>query len=148
MINRAKIAIINGPNLNLLSERDPEKYGALSLESINSGLESQFPDISFKFYQFNTEGEIINALHENRHWADGIIVNCGGFSHTSVAIHDALELVMVPKIEVHLSHLARREDFRHKTLTAAACNGYISGFKEHGYAAAVFLILKLKNEIS
>lgn len=143
MTNKVKIVVINGPNLNLLAERDPVKYGALSLEEIGKKLESAYPECEFIFYQSNIEGEIIEKLHEIRNSVQGLIINCGGFSHTSVAIHDALQLVNIPKIEVHLSHLATREEFRQKMLTAAACDGYLSGFKEKGYLAAAYLILQM-----
>lgn len=142
MKNSPKIAVINGPNLNLIQERDPVHYGGLSLDSIRQNLESEFPEIEFRFYHSNIEGELIQYLQEQRKHFDGFIVNFGGFSHTSVALMDALFLISAPKIEVHLSHLAGREDFRQVLLTARACDGYISGFKADGYAAAVYLLLK------
>ncbi len=139
-----KILVINGPNLNKLGERDTKQYGMLSLEEINNLIRSEFTDIEFMFVQSNSEGEIIDYLQsvENENIA-GVIINPGGYAHSSVAIRDALELVKVPKIEVHLSNLANREDFRKQTLTASAVNGYLSGFGHLGYLAAVYLILKL-----
>lgn len=138
-----KIIVINGPNLNLLHKRDNQKYGSFSIEQIEKIVKNEFIDIEFTFKQSNVEGEIINLIQNAIDKFDGLIINPGGFAHTSVAIRDALELFIKPKVEVHLSNLASREEFRHTTLTAAVCNGYLSGFKEDGYLAAVFLIKKL-----
>ncbi len=138
-----KILIVNGPNLNLLGKRNAEHYGELTLENIENSLLNAFPNILFDFFQSNIEGEIIEKI-QNASDADGIIINPGGFAHTSVAIKDALELFKNPKIEVHLSHLANREDYRQKLITSTACDGYISGFKEKGYLAAVFLMKMMK----
>lgn len=143
MKSNLKIGVINGPNLNLIQERDPSHYGNFSLENIRTSLESEFSGVEFSFFQSNLEGQLIQYLQENRHVFDGFIVNFGGFSHTSVAIMDALSLISAPKIEVHLSHLAQREEFRQILLTARACDGYISGFKADGYSAAVYILLKL-----
>jgi 3-dehydroquinate dehydratase II len=138
-----KVAIINGPNLNLLGKRDKNHYGELTLEEIKSLLGSEFTDVEFDFFQSNTEGSIINKL-QSLSGFDGLIINPGGYAHTSVAIRDALAELEIPKIEVHLSNLAAREDFRQNLLTASVCEGYISGFKEKSYYAAVYL---LKNKI-
>ncbi len=135
-----KLLIINGPNLNLLKLRDDSHYGSLELDLINEMVLRNFPDINFEFFQSNIEGEIVEKIQQAEGNFDGIIINPGGYSHTSVAIRDALELVSIPKIEVHLSNLAGREGFRSKQITAAVCNGYISGFKEFSYLAAVFLL--------
>lgn len=140
-----KILVINGPNLNNLGKRDKSHYGDLSLEGIEKLLNDEFPQNTFSFYQSNVEGEIINKLQESEEKFDGIIINPGGFAHTSVAIRDALAEVKLPKVEVHLSHLVNRENFRQNLITASGCDGYISGFKENGYSAAVFLIQKLEN---
>ncbi len=137
-----KILVINGPNLNLLSFRDNSIYGELALDEINKIIVKEFPDIQFEFFQSNDEGSIINKIHSSEKF-DGIVINPGGYSHTSVAIKDALELVTIPKIEVHLSNLSKRESFRQNLLTASSCNGYISGIKHFGYLAAVYSILKL-----
>lgn len=144
-----KILVINGPNLNLLGKRDPDKYGQLSLESIETLLIKTFPDISFSFFQSNVEGELVSKIQEaETEEYLGLIINPGGYSHTSVAIHDALAECKLPKVEVHLSHLAQREEFRQVMVTAKAVNGYISGFKEIGYLSAVFTIQHLlKKEI-
>lgn len=135
-----KILIINGPNLNLLGKRDPDKYGNLTLENIESVVTNSFPEIDFKFFQSNHEGEIVSKIQSAEESFAGLIINPGGYSHTSVAIHDALVECNLPKVEVHLSHLAQREDFRQTMITAKAVNGYISGFKEIGYLSAVFTI--------
>ncbi len=142
-----KILIINGPNLNLLGERDKTQYGNLTLSDIHDKLSEEFPEMDFEYFQSNLEGEIIEKIQNARNsGTDGLIINPGGYSHTSVAIRDALELVEFPKIEVHLSNLASREEFRRTSITASVCTGYISGFKELSYLAAVYLIKKLLNK--
>ena len=141
-----KILIINGPNLNLLGKRDPEKYGTLSLESIESKVKKNYPDDEFTFLQSNVEGEIVTEIQKATDTYNGLILNPGGYSHTSVAIRDALEICTIPKIEVHLSNISAREEFRHVMITAPKCDGYLSGFKEDGYLAAVYLIKKLLNK--
>jgi 3-dehydroquinate dehydratase-2 len=138
-----KILVLNGPNLNMLERRDAAVYGNLSLEAIKKLLCKEFSSVSFVFFQSNIDGELINEIQNAATKYDGIIINPGGYAHTSVALHDALEVCKLPKIEVHLSHLGKREEFRQKLLTASACDGYISGFKEYGYMAAVYLLLKL-----
>ena len=138
-----KIIIINGPNLNLLTKRDPEKYGTITLSDIESILVKKFNMDYIEFFQSNEEGAIVNKIQEADNYFDGIIINPGGYAHTSVIIRDALEACSIPKVEVHLSNLANRENFRQILLTAAACDGYISGFKEFSYIAAIH-ILKLK----
>ncbi len=138
-----KILIINGPNLNLLGKRDKDHYGNLSLHKIESYIKDQFTEIGFEFYQSNVEGEIINKIQEAGDLFNGIIINPGGYAHTSVAIRDALSELKIPKVEVHLSHLVNRESFRQSLITASGCDGYISGFKEDSYSAGVFLVDKL-----
>ena len=138
-----KILVINGPNLNLLSKRDETKYSSLNIEQIIELLKLEFPKIEFSSIQSNLEGELVTAIHSAEEKYDGIIINPGGYSHTSVAILDALEICKIPKIEVHLSHLANREDYRQNLLTAKNTNGYITGFKENSYLAAAFLLKKL-----
>jgi len=138
-----KILVINGPNLNLLGKRDKDHYGVLTLESIEAVLKNEFAEIDFDFYQSNLEGELINKIQSAGDVYNGLIINPGGYGHTSVAIKDALEECKIPKIEVHLSHLANREEFRQTLITAKSCNGYISGFKENSYCAAVYLIKKI-----
>ncbi len=139
-----KILVINGPNLNKLGERDPHQYGTFSLETINGLISSEFPEIEFQFTQSNHEGEIVDLLQSvEKEQFEGVIINPGGYAHSSVAIRDALEIVKIPKVEVHLSNLAKREEFRKQTITASATDGYLSGFGYFGYFAAVYLILKL-----
>ena len=138
-----KIIIINGPNLNLLGMREQSNYGILTLLEINKIIESEYKEIYFEFFQSNYEGEIIEIIQKAQKIFDALIINPGGFAHTSIAIKDALEDCKLIKIEVHLSHLAKREDYRQTLLTAINCDGYISGFKEKGYLAAVYLAQKL-----
>jgi 3-dehydroquinate dehydratase II len=138
-----KILVLNGPNLNMLGKRDTSIYGNLSLETIKKLLSKEFASITFSFIQSNIEGELINEIQNAAIKYDGIIINPGGYAHTSIAIRDALEECKLLKIEVHLSQLAKREDFRQKLLTASVCDGYISGFKEYSYMGAVYLLLKL-----
>ncbi len=137
-----KLLIINGPNLNLLGTRDEFEYGKFSLSDIEKKIINEFPGTDFSFFQSNHEGEIIDKIQNSEKEFDGIIINPGGFAHSSVAIRDALAEVKLIKIEVHLSNLSKREDFRQKLITASACDGYISGFKEESYSAAVHLIQK------
>jgi 3-dehydroquinate dehydratase-2 len=141
-----KIIVINGPNLNMLGKRDAGHYGLLSLDAIKKILQEEFSGISFDFFQSNLEGEIIDKIQAADKNFDGLLINPGGYAHTSVAIRDALTECMIPKIEVHLSHLAKREKFRQKLVTASGCSGYISGFKEKSYLAGVYLLKKLIDE--
>lgn len=136
------IIVINGPNLNLLNLRNKSVYGDLDILSINNKLTAEFPNIKFEFFQSNIEGEIIDKIQASIDNTDALIINPGGYSHTSVAIKDALEIYPNIKIEVHLSNIANREEFRQKSITAAACDGYLSGFKELGYLAAVDIIIR------
>ncbi|OGU73635.1 MAG: 3-dehydroquinate dehydratase [Ignavibacteria bacterium RBG_16_34_14] len=140
-----KIICINGANLNLLGKRNKSHYGKFNLSNIESLLRKEFPKISFSFFHSNIEGEIVSIIQEASSKYDGLIINPGGYAHTSIAIRDALEFCTIPKVEVHLSHLAKREDFRQKLITASCCDGYISGFKEYSYLAGVYLIQKLIN---
>lgn len=135
-----KIIVINGPNLNLLDKRPSEMYGNFSLSEIEKIVIGRFPNHQFEFFQSNHEGELIEKIQSSDSNFEGLIINPGGYSHTSVAIKDALELCAIPKVEVHLSNLAIREDFRNVMLTASSCNGYISGFREKGYLAAIYLL--------
>ncbi len=138
-----KILVLNGPNLNLLGARDKNHYGSLTLKKIEAKLCGEFPKVNFSFFQSNLEGELINQIHAAGKSFNGLIINPGGYAHTSVALRDALAECKIPKVEVHLSHLVNRESFRQNLVTASGCDGYISGFKEFGYLAAVFLIKKL-----
>ncbi|MDR3668575.1 MAG: 3-dehydroquinate dehydratase [Ignavibacteriaceae bacterium] len=140
-----KILVINGPNLNMLGMREQSNYGSLTLSEIINAIRTEFKEINFEFYQSNIEGEIVGKIQNAQKEFDALIINPGGYSHTSVAIKDALEICKIIKIEVHLSHLVKREDYRQILLTAGSCDGYIAGFKEKGYLAAVYLVQKLNN---
>ena len=132
-----KLIIINGPNLNLLGKREPEVYGSTTFEEYFSALKKKYADISFAYYQSNVEGEIINKLHEVGFSYDGIILNAGGYTHTSVAIADAVAAIKTPVIEVHISNIHAREEFRHTSLIAKNCNGVITGFGLDSYRLAI-----------
>ncbi|MBK7106624.1 MAG: 3-dehydroquinate dehydratase [Ignavibacteriae bacterium] len=141
-----KIIIINGPNLNLLGKRDESQYGNLTLEKIEEIIKLEFPEDEFEFFQSNLEGEIVDKLQNASKNFEGILINPGGYTHTSVAIRDALEIVKIPKIEVHLSNVSSREDFRKVMITTPCTNGYISGFKEKSYLAGIYLLKKIHSE--
>ncbi|GHT61036.1 3-dehydroquinate dehydratase [Bacteroidia bacterium] len=132
-----KLQIINGPNLNLLGAREPEVYGSSSFEDYLQEIIRLFPDIEFHYFQSNTEGEIINKIHETGFSFDGIILNAGAYTHTSLAIFDAIKGVKVPVIEVHISNIHARETFRHHSQIAGACKGVIAGFGLDSYRLAV-----------
>lgn len=132
-----KIKIINGPNLNLLGRREPEKYGHSSFDEYLDLLKSRFPDIIFEYFQSNIEGEIINEIQKSGFSTDGIILNAGGYTHTSVAITDAIAAVKTEVIEVHITNIYAREEFRHISLIGRNCAGSISGFGLDSYRLAV-----------
>ncbi|MDR0507439.1 MAG: type II 3-dehydroquinate dehydratase [Dysgonamonadaceae bacterium] len=132
-----KIQIINGPNLNLLGVREPEIYGFSSFETCLEKLKSSYPEIEIAYYQSNIEGEIINKIHETGFSFDGIILNAGAYTHTSLAIHDAIKSVNTPVIEVHISNVYSREEIRRQSLIAGACKGMIAGFGLDSYRLAV-----------
>jgi 3-dehydroquinate dehydratase-2 len=139
-----QITIINGPNLNLLGKREPEKYGHSSFEDFFLKLKNRFPEIIFDYFQSNIEGEIINEIQMKGFSADGIIMNAGGYTHTSVAIADAIASVNTAVVEVHITNIAAREEFRHVSLTARNCAGSISGFGLDSYRLAVEALLEIK----
>jgi 3-dehydroquinate dehydratase-2 len=129
-----KIAIINGPNLNMLGKRDAEQYGTATLDEIQTELKEQFPGRRFTFYQGNVEGDLVDfiqSLIDTDH--DGLVANFGGYTHTSVAIRDALELLTIPIVEVHLSNIHAREPFREKSITGSQADGIITGFGKQSY---------------
>ncbi len=132
-----KIIIINGPNLNLLGKREPELYGQTSFESYFTDLEKAFPQIELSYYQSNVEGELINKLHEVGFSYDGIILNAGGYTHTSVALADAVAAITTPVLEVHISNIFAREEYRHVSLISKHCVGIISGFGLKSYELAI-----------
>ena len=135
------IEIISGPNLNLTGRREPEIYGSVTMEQYLDELRHSFPEVQIGYYQSNVEGEIINRIHDVGFSADGIIINAGGYSHTSVALHDALAAVPAPAIEVHLSNIFAREEYRHHSLLTSACRGIICGLGLKGYKLALNALL-------
>jgi 3-dehydroquinate dehydratase-2 len=132
-----KVTIINGPNLNLLGTRETSVYGNQSFDAFLEGLRHKFPSFEIDYFQSNIEGEIIDKLHAKGFSQDGIILNAGGYTHTSVAIADAIAAIKTPVIEVHISNIFAREDYRHVSLTGAKCAGCISGFGLAGYELAL-----------
>ncbi len=137
-----RIQIINGPNLNLLGKREPTVYGNSTFEAYLNQLTAQFPDCRIEYYQSNIEGELINKIHEVGFDFDGIIINAGAYTHTSIAIADAIRAITTPVIEVHISNIHSRESFRHVSMIASACRGCILGFGLDSYRLAVEAITK------
>jgi 3-dehydroquinate dehydratase-2 len=137
-----KIQIINGPNLNLLGRREPEKYGSESFENYLGTLHLAFPKVKIDYYQSNVEGEIINKIHEVGFTYDGIILNAGGYTHTSVSIADAVAAVNAPVIEVHITNISAREGFRHNSIVGRYCTGSIMGLGLFGYKLAVEALIE------
>ena len=137
-----QIAIINGPNLNLLGKREPGIYGSESFESFFEGLEKKYPQVRFSYFQSNVEGELINELQRAGFELDGIVLNPGGYTHTSVAIGDAIAAIKVPVIEVHISNVHAREEFRKLSHVSAKAAGSIIGLGLKGYELAVQWFLK------
>ena len=131
------IEIINGPNLNLTGRREPEVYGTTTMEQYLDGLRARFPEVEITYFQSNVEGELIDRIQKAGFEADGLIVNLGGYSHTSVALRDALLAVPAPKVEVHLSNIFAREDYRHHSYITSACRGMVCGLGLQGYALAI-----------
>ena len=136
-----KIQIINGPNLNLLGTREPGVYGSRSFEQYFAELKEKFATIDLEYYQSNVEGELINKLHEVGFSFDGIILNAGGYTHTSVALADAIAAITTPVVEVHVSNIYAREEFRHVSLTGKNCKGVLTGFGLDGYRLAIKSLL-------
>lgn len=133
--------IINGPNLNLLGTREPSVYGTTTFDAFFTGLKTRFPDHELHYFQSNVEGELIDRLHQVGFSADGIVLNAGGYTHTSVAIHDAVGAITAPVVEVHISNVYAREEFRHKSLITSKCAGMLTGFGLEGYAMAIRFLL-------
>ncbi len=136
-----KILIINGPNLNLLGVREPSVYGNQTFEEYFKTLKEKFPQAGLEYYQSNIEGELINKLHETGFSYDGIILNAGAYTHTSVAIGDAISAIKTPVIEVHISNVHAREEFRHKSCISRVCKGVIAGFGMMSYEMALYYLL-------
>ena len=124
-IRKMKIQIINGPNINLLGKREPGIYGARSFEDYLQELKKRYPQVVFEYYQSNVEGEMINKIHEVGFDYDGIVLNAGAYTHTSIALQDAIRAVTSPVVEVHISNVHQREEFRHQSMIACACAGVI-----------------------
>lgn len=137
LLQGMQLLILNGPNLNLLGKREPGIYGNESFESFFETLKLHYPKVEFAYYQSNVEGELINKLHETGFEYDGIILNAGGYTHTSVALADAVAAIKTPVIEVHISNIFAREEFRHVSLLSKHCIGIISGLGLKGYEMAV-----------
>ena len=144
-----KIIILNGPNLNLLGEREKNQYGTFTLKEVENNCKeySNNNNINLTFFQSNVEGELINLIQNSRNNQDGLIINAGGYTHTSVAIHDALKILKIPIIELHISNIYNREEFRHKSLISKVAKSVICGFGEEGYLMSLQAMKKfLKNE--
>lgn len=132
-----KIQIINGPNINLLGKREPSIYGAMAFDDYWMELKKCYPDVELHYYQSNVEGEIINKIHEVGFDFDGIVLNAGAYTHTSIALLDAIRAIKSPVVEVHISNVHAREEFRHHSMIAGACKGVICGFGLMSYRLAV-----------
>ena len=132
-----KIQIINGPNLNLLGQREPGIYGNESFEVFLPKLKEKYPDVQIDYYQSNVEGELINKMQEVGFTFDGIVLNAGAYTHTSIALHDCIRSLKCPVIEVHISNVHQREEFRHKSMISSACKGVICGFGLDSYRLAI-----------
>jgi 3-dehydroquinate dehydratase-2 len=139
-----KIAIINGPNLNLTGQREPEIYGSQNFDALLLDLKNAYANIEFSYFQSNVEGEIINELHQKGFSFDGILLNAGAYTHTSIAIADAIKAIKTPVIEVHMSNILNREIFRHTSLIGVNCIGCIMGFGMDSYKLAVEQFSKMK----
>ncbi len=141
-----KIQIINGPNLNLLGVREEDIYGSRDFENYFEALTNRFPGVELHYYQSNIEGELINKLHEVGFSFTTIILNAGAYTHTSVALHDAIAAIKTPVVEVHISNIYAREEFRHKNLITSKCVGLISGFGLTSYDMAIDYVLRKNPE--
>ena len=139
-----KLLIINGPNLNLLGKREPGVYGVASAESIFEELQREYPDVDLEYFQSNIEGELIDAIQKADGLFDGVVLNAGGYTHTSVALRDAIAAVGVDVVEVHISNVLSREEFRHTSLIGGVCRGSIAGFGADSYRLAVDYFVKRK----
>ena len=144
-----KIIILNGPNLNLLGEREKNQYGNFTLKDVEKNCHeyADLNNIKLSFFQSNMEGELVNQIQNSRNSQNGLIINAGGYTHTSVAIHDALKILKIPIIELHISNIYNREEFRHKSLISQVAKGVICGFGAGGYIMSLSAMNKfLKNE--
>ena len=142
-----RIQIINGPNINLLGKREPSIYGAVSFEDYLVTLRNLYPQVEISYYQSNVEGEMINKLHEVGFDYDGIVLNAGAYTHTSIALMDAIRTIHAPVIEVHISNVHKREEFRHKSMISCACLGVICGFGLDSYRLGIEALLDYNKKI-
>ena len=136
-----KVCIINGPNLNLLGTREPTTYGAQSFEEYFNDLKSRYPDVELEWYQSNIEGELIDQLHKKGFKWDGVILNAGAYTHTSIGLADAVKAIETPVVEVHISNTMAREEFRHKSYLSPVCKGVVLGFGLLSYELALLSFL-------
>ena len=144
---RMKIQIINGPNINLLGKREPSIYGGRSFEDYLEELKARYPQVEFDYYQSNVEGFLIDKIHEVGFDVDGIVLNAGAYTHTSIALQDAIRAVTSPTIEVHISNVNQREEFRHKSMISCACVGVICGFGLDSYRLGVEALLEKRQGV-
>lgn len=142
-----KILILNGPNINLLGKREPEIYGDRGFADYFEELKKTFPEVEFDFYQSNVEGEMINKIHEVGFSWDGIVLNAGAYTHTSIALQDAIKAVETPVVEVHISNVHKREEFRHKSMISCACLGVICGFGLDSYRLGVEALKRYNEQV-
>jgi 3-dehydroquinate dehydratase-2 len=142
-----KILILNGPNINLLGKREPEIYGDRGFADYFDELKKTFPEVEFGFYQSNVEGEMINKIHEVGFSWDGIVLNAGAYTHTSIALQDAIKAVETPVVEVHISNVHKREEFRHKSMISCACLGVICGFGLDSYRLGVEALKRYNEQV-
>lgn len=141
-----KIQIINGPNLNLLGKREPGIYGGNSFDTYLPTLCERYPEVEFEYYQSNIEGELINRMQQTGFTSDGIVLNAGAYTHTSIALHDCIRSLPCPVIEVHISNVHKREEFRHHSYISSACVGVICGFGLDSYRLAVEAIMNMDKQ--
>ena len=140
---KKRILVLNGPNLNLLGKREPGIYGDSTMEAAFAALQARYPEVELEYWQSNVEGELINKLHEVGFACDGIVFNAGAYTHTSVALHDAIKAIAAPVVEVHISNVYQRETYRHTSLITGACVGVIGGFGMDSYRLAIEALLAL-----
>ena len=138
-----KILVINGPNLNLVGKREPDIYGSVSVLDYLKTVETRFPDVQLHHFQSNHEGDLLDKIHELGYTVDGIVINAGALTHTSIALRDALAAVPAPAVEVHISNVYAREEFRHHSYLSATCRGVIAGLGLTGYELAIRYLMEL-----